>query len=89
MASAISAAQREAHWHRTRNLMITHLIIWFIFAFVVHWFAPQLNKVSFLDFPLGFYMAAQGSLIVFVVQLFVFAKQQDNIDRQFGVAEED
>jgi hypothetical protein len=39
---------------------------------VVHWFAPQLNKISFMDFPLGYYMAAQGSLIVFVVQLFVF-----------------
>ena len=41
------------------------------------------------DFPLGFYMAAQGSLIVFVVMLFVFAKQQDKIDREFGVAEDD
>ena len=86
--TTLDAAQREAHWHRTRNLMITHLVIWFIFSFVVHWFAPQLNKISFLDFPLGFYMAAQGSLIIFVIQLFVFAKQQDNIDREFGVAEE-
>ncbi|MCG6953412.1 MAG: DUF4212 domain-containing protein [Betaproteobacteria bacterium] len=33
-------------------------------------------------------MAAQGSLIVFVVQLFVFAKQQDKIDRECGMAEE-
>ena len=82
-------SQKEVHWQRTKGLMIVHLVIWFIFAFVVNWFAPELNKISFLDFPLGFYMAAQGSLIVFVVQLFVFAKQQDNIDREFGVAEED
>ncbi len=34
-------------------------------------------------------MAAQGSLIVFVVQLFVFAKQQNKIDLEFGYAEED
>ena len=87
--SNIDIAQREAHWHRTRNLMITHLVIWFVFAFVVHWFAPSLNQVTFLDFPLGFYMAAQGSLVVFVVQLFVFAKQQDRIDREFGMAEDD
>jgi putative solute:sodium symporter small subunit len=87
--TTIDTAQRDAHWQRTRNLMIVHLVIWFVFAYVVHWFAPQLNKLSFLDFPVGFYMAAQGSLVVFVVQLFVFAKQQDNIDREFGVAEED
>ena len=42
-----------------------------------------------MDFPLGFYMAAQGSLVVFVVQLFVFAWQQDKIDRDHGMAEED
>jgi putative solute:sodium symporter small subunit len=87
--ATLDIAQREAHWDRTRNLMIIHLVIWFVFSFLVHWFAPQLNKVSFLGFPLGFYMAAQGSLIVFVVQLFIFSKQQDNIDRQFNVAEED
>ena len=87
--ATIDIAQREAHWGRTRNLMIGHLVVWFVFSYLVHWFAPQLNSMTFLDFPLGFYMAAQGSLVVFVVQLFVFAKQQDNIDRQFGMAEED
>jgi putative solute:sodium symporter small subunit len=48
-----------------------------------------LNKITILGFPLGFYMAAQGALIAFVVMLFVFAKQQDNIDREFGYHEED
>ena len=82
-------SMKAAHWDRTRNLMIVHIVIWFIFSFVVHWFAPQLNKISFIGFPLGFYMAAQGSLIVFVVQLFVFAKQQARIDRECGMAEEE
>ena len=85
---AADTSQKEVHWQRTRSLMIVHLVIWFVFSFVVHWFAPQLNKISFMHFPLGFYMAAQGSLIVFVVQLFVFAKQQDKIDRECGMAEE-
>jgi len=82
-------SQKEVHWQRTKGLMIVHLVIWFIFSFVVHWFAPQLNKISFIGFPLGFYMAAQGSLIVFVVQLFVFASQQAKIDRECGMAEEE
>jgi putative solute:sodium symporter small subunit len=82
-------SQKEVHWQRTKGLMIVHLVIWFIFSFVVHWFAPQLNKISFMGFPLGFYMAAQGSLIVFVVQLFVFVRQQDAIDRECGMAEEE
>ncbi|NIP89680.1 MAG: DUF4212 domain-containing protein [Gammaproteobacteria bacterium] len=82
-------SQQEVHWQRTKSLMITHLVIWFIFAFVVHWFATQLNNFSFIGFPVGFYMAAQGSLIVFVVQLFLFVRQQDKIDRECGMAEEE
>jgi len=81
--------QREAHWKKTRTLMIIHLSIWFIFSFVVHWFAKQLNDISFMHFPLGYYMAAQGSLLAFVIQLFIFVKQQDKVDREFGMAEED
>ena len=76
------------HWSRTRSLMILHLTIWFVFSFVVHWFAGALNNFSFIGMPLGFYMAAQGSLIVFVVQLFIFVKQQEKIDRDCGVAED-
>jgi putative solute:sodium symporter small subunit len=87
--STAGSQQREVHWQRTKRLMWIHLIIWFIFSFVVHWFAADLNKVSFMHFPLGFYMAAQGSLIVFVVQLFVFSAQQDKIDRECGVAEDE
>ena len=83
--------REEAHWRKTTNLMLIHLGIWFFFGYVIHMFVNVLNKVTIpiVEFPLGFYMAAQGSLIVFVVQLFLFAKQQNKIDREFGYAEEE
>ena len=34
------------------------------------------------------FMAAQGSLIVFVVALFWFGKRQNQIDEEFGVQED-
>jgi len=91
MAQPDDLANQERHWARTTRLMFTHLGIWFFFGYVVHMFVIPLNKITIpvLGFPLGFYMAAQGSLIVFVVMLFVFAKQQDNIDREHGYAEDD
>jgi len=64
------------------------LILWATFSFFIHMFVEQLNTINILGFPLGFYMAAQGSLIAFVVMLFIFAKRQDTIDRQEGVAED-
>jgi putative solute:sodium symporter small subunit len=89
--SADLRQREEAHWRKTTRLMLTHLGIWFFFGYVVHMFVVPLNKIIIpvLNFPLGFYMAAQGSLIVFVVMLFVFARQQENIDREFGFAEEE
>jgi putative solute:sodium symporter small subunit len=67
--------------------MIVHMVIWFFFSSLVHWFATDLNRFSFLDFPLGFYFAAQGSLIAFVVQLYVFSWQQHKVDVECGMAE--
>ena len=82
-------SRRGEHWQRTKTLMFITLTIWFIFSFVVHWFANSLNAFTFLNFPLGFYMAAQGSEIVFVVTLFWFVKAQHAIDRDCGFAEEE
>jgi putative solute:sodium symporter small subunit len=81
----------QAHWRRTTRLMFAHLGVWLFFGYIIHMFVRQLNEftIPLLKFPLGFYMAAQGSLIVFVVMLFVFAYQQDKIDREHGVAEDD
>ena len=69
--------------------MWTMMVLWLIFSFVIHFFVNSLNSISILGFPLGFYMAAQGSLLAFVIMLFYFAKRQDTIDREEGVAEED
>ncbi|MCC0006606.1 MAG: DUF4212 domain-containing protein [Hyphomicrobiaceae bacterium] len=77
----------ERHWSRTSRLMWLMMFLWAFFSFIIHWFVKDLNSITVLGFPLGFYMAAQGSLIAFVVMLFIFAKRQDTIDRQEGVAE--
>jgi putative solute:sodium symporter small subunit len=87
----MAESKEQAHWRKTTRLMLTYLGIWFFFGYVVQMFVVPLNKIiiPILQFPLGFYMAAQGSLIAFVVMLFLFAKQQDQIDREFGFAEDD
>ncbi|MDH3693591.1 MAG: DUF4212 domain-containing protein [Gammaproteobacteria bacterium] len=83
------SSQKEGHWAKTKSLMIKTLTIWFIFSFLVHWFAGALNGVSVFGFPLGYYMAAQGSLVVFVVLIFWFVRAQHKIDTEFGMAEDE
>ncbi len=82
-------SQRVEHWDRTKRLMIITLSLWFTFSFVVHWFANALNSMSFMGFPLGFYMAAQGSEVIFVIIIFWFARAQHKIDQETGFAEEE
>ena len=79
----------SGHWAKTRNLMFFALAVWLFFSFLIHFFVNPLNNIVILGFPVGFWMAAQGSLIAFVVLLFWFASKQDQIDREFGVAEDD
>ena len=86
--TAVDKATAAAHWAKTSSLMLLVLGIWFVAGFVVHIFAPSLNGIRILGFPLGFYMAAQGSLIIFVVALFWFGKRQNQIDEEFGVQED-
>jgi putative solute:sodium symporter small subunit len=78
----------ERYWNATKLLMFFMLFLWIFFSFIIHMFVNSLNQITFFGFPLGFYMAAQGSLIAFVVMLFWFARAQDNIDRKYGVAED-
>jgi putative solute:sodium symporter small subunit len=85
---AVDAATARAYWSKTSGLMWLMLIIWAVFSFGIHFFVNALNEIRFLGFPLGFYMASQGSLIVFVVMLFWFARRQNAIDAEFGVSED-
>lgn len=73
-----------AHWAKTRNLTFLVLFLWFIFAFAVHFFAVYLNTITFMGFPLGYYLAVQGSLLAFVVLIFFQNWKQDDIDEEYG-----
>jgi putative solute:sodium symporter small subunit len=85
--SGISAGVREAHWVKTRNLTYVVLFLWFLFAIVIPWFANPLNSISFLGFPLGYYMCVQGSLIAFVALIWIQNWRQDQIDDEYGVGD--
>ena len=81
--------KHREYWRK--NLVITAILlsIWFVVTFVEAWFARELNQVSFMGFPLGFYMSAQGSLIVYVVLIGVYAWYMNRLDKEYEVDEGD
>ena len=82
--------KHKEYWQRTLNLTGVLLVIWFVATFVVGWFARELNEITFIG-PLGFYMSAQGSLIIYMIIIAYYARHQNKLDDEYGVqeAEED
>jgi putative solute:sodium symporter small subunit len=77
--SVVLTARLDAYWARTRKLMLVMLGLWIFYFLVVHIFITTLNKVTVpvLGLPLGYYLAVQGSLVVFLVSLFWFGRKQN------------
>jgi putative solute:sodium symporter small subunit len=83
----VTERQRE-YWHKNIKLTAILLVIWFVISFVVAFFAPALNQITVFGFPLAFYMAAQGALIIYVIEIFYYAHAMNKLDREYGVSEE-
>ena len=66
------------------RLPIVALLLWGLFAFVVPSFVQALNLTDVFAFPLGYFMAAQGVLIAFVIVGVLSARWQDRRDARRG-----
>jgi putative solute:sodium symporter small subunit len=81
--------KHNEYWRKTLVVTAILLSIWFVVTFVEAWFARELNQVSFLGFPLGFYMSAQGSLAIYVALIGFYAWYMNRLDVEYGVDEGD
>jgi putative solute:sodium symporter small subunit len=75
------------YWNK--NLIVTGILLffWFLTTFVVGWFSVELNNIVIFGFPMGFYMNAQGSLIIYVVIIWYYQHYMNNLDLEYGVDE--
>jgi len=79
--------RHHEYWNKNIVITLILLAIWFVATFVEGWYARELNEISFLGFPLGFYMSAQGSLIIYVVLIWVYAFYMNRLDNEYDVQE--
>jgi len=85
----LTEEQKKSYWRYNITLTTVLLIIWFVVTYLISglW-AASLNQFSFLGFPLGYYMAAQGSLAIFVIEIAVYAYLMNKLDLKYGIREE-
>ena len=86
----LTERQKQEYWRYNVTLTTTLLAIWFVVTYLISglW-AGYLNQYSFLGFPLGYYMAAQGSLAIFVIEIALYAKLMNAKDLEYGIREEE
>ena len=80
-------SNKEKHWQKTKGHMFMTLVLWAFFSMVIFLFGFEINSMSFLGYPLAYYMTAQGSLLAFVIMLFWTANKQEKIDEEHGYSE--
>ncbi|MBX3180683.1 MAG: DUF4212 domain-containing protein [Candidatus Hydrogenedentes bacterium] len=69
------------YWRKNVALIRWLLAVWFLVSLGAGiLFVSPLNAISIGGLPFGFWMAQQGSIFVFVVLIFIYAKRMDKID---------
>ena len=88
---APSLAHAE-YWRRNIRYVGMLLVVWFVVSYGLGiMLVEPLNAVTVpgTGFPLGFWVAQQGSIYVFVVLIFVYVVLMNRLDRDFDVDEGD
>lgn len=79
---------QAAYWKRNLLYVTMLLAIWAAVSYgAAIGLADALDKFAIGGFPLGFWFANQGSMLTFVVLIFVYVKLMNDLDRKYGVYE--
>lgn len=79
--------RHRAYWRRNLWLTLSLLAAWFLITFAAGFYAEELNTLTFLGFPLGFYILAQGARITYLAIIAIYVFVMGRLDRKYGVAE--
>lgn len=81
-------SKMQEYWQANVRVIATLLAIWALVSYVAAiLLAPVLLDIKLGSVPLGFWFGHQGSMITFVVLIFVYVKLMDNVDEKFDVHE--
>jgi putative solute:sodium symporter small subunit len=75
---------QSRYWRANLKLVALLLTVWFIVSYGCSiLFVEQLNAFHIGGFPLGFWFAQQGSILVFILLILVYCLRMDRIDAAY------
>jgi len=79
--------RHQEYWRKNLRMTALLLAVWFVVTFVGSYYARELNSFTIMGFPFGFYMGAQGALLVYLFIVWFYARYMRKLDRDYGVDE--
>ncbi len=80
--------ENRAHeyWKSNIRIVLSLLAVWFFISFGCGiLFVDALDTIRIGGFKLGFWIAQQGSIFVFVILIFVYIHLMDKLDDRYNV----
>jgi putative solute:sodium symporter small subunit len=74
------------YWRKNLNITAWLLALWFVVTFGVSFFARELS-FTFFGWPFSFWVAGQGSLLVYLFIIGYYAHTMNKLDQEHDVAE--
>lgn len=72
-----------SYWRKTLTLTSVLLTVWFLVGYVFSiWLAPWLNGFTFLGGPLGFWVAQNGAIYIFVLLILIYCIVMNRFDAE-------
>lgn len=76
------------YWSANKRLIALLLAVWGMVSLGAGiLLVGPLNRVALFGVPLGFWIAQQGSIYVFVVLIFIYARRMDRLDHDYHADE--
>lgn len=82
--------EANSYWRANIRIVLSLLAVWFFISFGCGiLFVDALDNVRFAGFKLGFWIAQQGAIYVFVVLIYVYIYLMDKLDDEYRQSDAD
>ncbi len=84
----MSNDKMKEYWSKNISKVLTLLGVWFLVSYVFGiLLVDTLNTIPLGGFKLGFWFAQQGAIYTFVALIWIYVRQMNKLDEEYGVNE--
>ena len=75
-------AIKQKYWNNLKNVTLILIVLWFVPTFSISFFANELT-FDFFGWPFSFWMAAQGSQLIYLLIVWIYALFVNKLDKTY------